>query len=993
MAKKTKQAVETIKKVNTDTALIVIGRSFEDSKIKTLAQTVNQNSSLKEVFVYSDDEQFPKFSSGITGAIVHQLEDTLNGKGLDQLKNSNCNNFIFVSGEYTGDLNYAIGQSKKSIEGNTLYFCGNRPQDEKAKKNIGGLARIWYEAKVQMGTSVSASGSHSGIALLDKDALLKITQYSSLDNFASFDRFALRAGYKEIPMSNIGQFKDLKVEKPIKKVWSNFTHSLTERWKYFIADPLHQLKTKEWRSSGANHPLYRSAFFILTILAFVIYPILSSNYNSTWDENLHQMWGNDVLEYFTQGDNTINEDQSQARGDKKMYYTMKYYGASFDVITAAIHKIMPGKDIYSIRHFVNALMGVFSFLFCGLLAKEFGGWRAAVFGFLLIAFSPSYMGHIMNNPKDIPFAMGFAMGLLYLIRLYKQLPSPNLATKLYLMLAIAFAISVRPPGIILIAFLAFFMFVHWLVLLDKKQRKSEFMKYAKIFLGIGIVGYLLGIILWPYGLEDPVNNPFSALQELSQFSLLTFYELFEGVRVYQRPWNYIPQFIAITAPIIVLIGLAASLLGFKWEKEKGKRVALFLVFFALVFPIVYAIYKDSYVYNGWRHFLFSYVPIASLAGIGFSLLLNKMNKIGSYVTYGLLVIGIGKVAFWQIQNHPYEYIYFNEMAGGVKGAVGDYETDYWCQTPKAALEWLMKNEVTPDKKVVVMTNNKVETLKSVIARTKFKDSLKIDWAREYEWHKLKWDYAIWTTRTLSKNQIEGKYWPPKGTIKTIDVDGVPIAAIVKRENTSLWQGLQFLKSSKFQDAIAPLKDAVAYDPYEEEAARALGMAYKNMGNGEEALKYLKKAVELRNGNYNAYEAIAEIKMFQGEMEKQKGNRELSTKLMNEAKGYFQEAINHKTNFSTAYYYLGNIYLNEGYYRQAIENLTKVIERNPELTQAYFGIARAQIELSQYDEAIENLNIAIQLNPNFREAYGLMAEAYKRAGNPQAAQQVLSKMPK
>ena len=28
-------------------------------------------------------------------------------------------------------------------------------------------------------------------------------------------------------------------------------------------------------------------------------------------------------------------------------------------------------------------------------------------------------------------------------------------------------------------------------------------------------------------------------------------------------------------------------------------------------------------------------------------------------------------------NHPYEYIYYNQLVGGLNGAYGNYETDYY----------------------------------------------------------------------------------------------------------------------------------------------------------------------------------------------------------------------------------------------------------------------------------------------------------------------------
>jgi hypothetical protein len=38
--------------------------------------------------------------------------------------------------------------------------------------------------------------------------------------------------------------------------------------------------------------------------------------------------------------------------------------------------------------------------------------------------------------------------------------------------------------------------------------------------------------------------------------------------------------------------------------------------------------------------------------------------------------------------HPYEYVYFNELTGGVRGAFRRYELDYWALSYREAAEYL-----------------------------------------------------------------------------------------------------------------------------------------------------------------------------------------------------------------------------------------------------------------------------------------------------------------
>src|ERR1041384_5517648 len=53
-----------------------------------------------------------------------------------------------------------------------------------------------------------------------------------------------------------------------------------------------------------------------------------------------------------------------------------------------------------------------------------------------------------------------------------------------------------------------------------------------------------------------------------------------------------------------------------------------------------------------------------------------------------------------VRLHPYEYIYYNSFVGGIRGADGHFELDYWrTSLPNLALE--LNNFAVPHSKVVV----------------------------------------------------------------------------------------------------------------------------------------------------------------------------------------------------------------------------------------------------------------------------------------------------
>ena len=74
---------------------------------------------------------------------------------------------------------------------------------------------------------------------------------------------------------------------------------------------------------------------------------------------------------------------------------------------------------------------------------------------------------------------------------------------------------------------------------------------------ITVLGYLMGLLLWPYGIEAPFKNPISALSDMTNFAV-SLRQIFEGKQVWSDnvPWYYLSKYILITVPIIVVFGFA-----------------------------------------------------------------------------------------------------------------------------------------------------------------------------------------------------------------------------------------------------------------------------------------------------------------------------------------------------------------------------------------------------------------------------------------------------
>ncbi|MEK6220725.1 MAG: hypothetical protein N2D54_00575, partial [Chloroflexota bacterium] len=54
-----------------------------------------------------------------------------------------------------------------------------------------------------------------------------------------------------------------------------------------------------------------------------------------------------------------------------------------------------------------------------------------------------------------------------------------------------------------------------------------------------------------------------------------------------------------------------------------------------------------------------------------------------------------------VKLHPYQYVYYNSLTGGVQGAFRRYEMDYWATAYKETMDYVNQN-AAPNSKIVVV---------------------------------------------------------------------------------------------------------------------------------------------------------------------------------------------------------------------------------------------------------------------------------------------------
>lgn len=532
---------------------------------------------------------------------------------------------------------------------------------------------------------------------------------------------------------------------------------------------------------------YQKAFILYAILLVLAMPLMSLDHGTTWDEYKNHRYGQFLLDFY----------ESFGAEQKALNYSNLYmYGGLFELTAeGAVELLNPltkHNHTYAIRHVFNALAGFLAMLFTGLLAHYLGGWRCALIALLMISLSPRFLGHSMNNPKDIPFAAFFTMSLYFMVKVLHSFPKPAMWNIIWLITGIACTINVRVGGLLLICYLGFFLLlvVAYQFYLHRGHKPNPGFHYLKQGIVYGLLialpAYFGGVLFWPYGLINPIVHPIETLLKFSDFSAI-LPVWFDGKSILSNelPWYYYPQSLAITTPLVVFTGLLAGV-GYNLASGKPRLNGnVGVVVFALVFPLFYIILTQSTVYDGIRQVLFVYPLLVVLSSLGLATLFNLLRRRRLRIAYSLILAGLFSLPLTHIfNNYPHEYVFYNALIGGVEGAAGSYELDYWGNASKQLNRKLgthLEKQLPPDSNVVII-NNFVNPAKYMIKR----------YHANIQWKNItgglpgdtKYHYAILIARWFPLKYFDNGKWPPDNTMFQATVDGVPVAVVLKQAKGS-----------------------------------------------------------------------------------------------------------------------------------------------------------------------------------------------------------------
>ena len=224
-------------------------------------------------------------------------------------------------------------------------------------------------------------------------------------------------------------------------------------------------------------------------------------------------------------------------------------------------------------------------------------------------------------------------------------------------------------------------------------------------------------------------------------------------------------------------------------------------------------------------------------------------------------------------------------------------------------------------------------------------------------------------------------------------------------------GILYVGQRRYEEAIEQYKKALPYQTNVLGKATiysGLGYAYKHTGPDDEAIYYLKKAIELTPDEGTNYLALAQIYEKRGDFDEairlskeaiarerppslplhyflagsyfvraQKTNSDADYE---EAVKLLKEVIKANNTFVDAYLALGNVYK---FYKQgtmvneAIANYEHALKYDPKNPAIYFMLGDLHASVTHnYDAAIKYLNEAIELKPDYALAYWTLAQVYR-----------------
>jgi hypothetical protein len=206
----------------------------------------------------------------------------------------------------------------------------------------------------------------------------------------------------------------------------------------------------------------------------------------------------------------------------------------------------------------------------------------------------------------------------------------------------------------------------------------------------GAVAMVTTYLTWPVLWGDPLVALTHRASELfsegsSDFAahLVLFRSAWYGSA--ELPWQYLPTLLAVqlTLPAVLFLLIGAP---YSWKltsQDRNGRLRVVLISLWFLLPVAAGILRVVPNYDNFRHILFSVPPAFLIMGFAVWKLFDVLRS--PVLRTGLVVVALAPGVLGIVRLHPYEYVYYNELVGGVRGAEGVFDLDFGCTAFREAM--------------------------------------------------------------------------------------------------------------------------------------------------------------------------------------------------------------------------------------------------------------------------------------------------------------------
>ncbi|MGX9393745.1 glycosyltransferase family 39 protein [Nitrobacteraceae bacterium UC4446_H13] len=442
------------------------------------------------------------------------------------------------------------------------------------------------------------------------------------------------------------------------------------------------------RAVASRDPYDLASAALLAVLVGLVIATFR-DYAITNDEWIQHRYGELILAYYKSGftDRAVFELDN-----------LYLYGGLFDSAAILLGRLVP-MDIYDLRHLLCGLIGVGGLAAAMATARMIAGTRAGLLAGLALAVCGSWYGTMFHHSKDIPLAAAMAGALYFLMRAARDLPNPKPRHIVGLGLMTGAALGIKVLGLLLVGYVGVMILLSIpasMPLASREARRSVWASFIRFVPALAIA-YVIMIVTWPWSALSPLN-PIRGLFSFAEFHY-NIRTVLDGTvyRMATIPRIYVPVYILIKLPLLMLAGallamaFAASAVVARTGLDRRARNEVAMVSFAAVFPVLCEVVAHGPAFCGLRHFLFVLPPIAILAGIGLDRVVTRLSATRrqfGIAALAIVVAGFGWNAVTLVRLHPYEYLVFNPLVGGIEGASRRYAMDYWFTIMPEAVDGL-----------------------------------------------------------------------------------------------------------------------------------------------------------------------------------------------------------------------------------------------------------------------------------------------------------------